>query len=144
MRPPCRRCGALRAAVGGSAATVTGGAKVIVNSDDPEAAITNGGTITATELDVTGGINSTGGGGGFFGGINLGTPPQPDPLRGIPQPDPAALADQSHGNTHFSSGNHTLNPVPTIIWGRNREQIASRIHSLVDITPAIVEALTAD
>ena len=96
--------------VGGSAATVTGGAKVIVNSDDPEAAITNGGTVTATELDVTGGISSTGGGGGFFGGINLGTPPQPDPLRGIPQPDPAALADQSHGNTHFSSGNHTLNP----------------------------------
>jgi Flp pilus assembly protein TadG len=102
--------GALNA-VGGSIANVTGGAKVIVNSDDPEgAAITNGGTVTATELDVTGGITSTGSGGGFYGGINLGTPPQPDPLRAIPEPDPNTLTDQSHGNTHFSNGNHTLSP----------------------------------
>jgi len=97
-------------AVGGSTANVTGGAKVIVNSDHPEAAITNGGTVTATELDITGGISSTGSGGGFYGGINLGTPPEPDPLRGIPEVDPSSLADQSHGNTHFSNGNHTLSP----------------------------------
>src|SRR5262245_40513488 len=102
--------GALNA-VGGSIANVTGGAKVIVNSDDPEgAAITNGGTVTATELDITGGITTTGSGGGFYGGINLGTPPQPDPLRGIPEPDPSTLSDQSHGNTHFANGNHTLSP----------------------------------
>ena len=50
-----------------------------------------------------------------------------------------------HGNIEdLSARNHTLNPVPTIIWGRNREQIASRIRSLVDITPAIVETLTAN
>src|SRR5262245_23231716 len=96
--------------VGGSAATVTGGAKVIVNSSDPEAAITIGGTITTTELDVTGGINSTGQGGGFYGDINLGTPPQPDPLRNLPEVDPSTLIDQSHGNTHFANGNHTLSP----------------------------------
>jgi hypothetical protein len=101
--------GALNA-VGGSSASVTGGAKVIVNSNDPEAAITNGGTITATELDVTGGTSVTGQGGGFYGNINLGTPPQPDPLRGIPEVDPASLPDQSHGNTHFSNGTHTLSP----------------------------------
>jgi len=101
--------GALNA-TGGSVANVTGGAKVIVNSDDPEAAITNGGTVTASELDITGGITSVGGSGGFFGGIDLGTPPQPDPLRGIPEPDPSLLTDQSHGNTHFSNGNHTLSP----------------------------------
>jgi putative Flp pilus-assembly TadE/G-like protein len=101
--------GALNA-TGTGTASVTGGAKVIVNSDNPEAAITNGGTVTATELDITGGISSTGSGGGFFGGINLGTPPQPDPLRGIPEPDPTMLSDQSHGNTHFSNGSHTLSP----------------------------------
>ena len=55
------------------------------------------------------------------------------------------ILTSDHGNIEdLSARNHTLNPVPTIIWGRNREQIASRIHSLVDITPAIVEALTAD
>jgi 2,3-bisphosphoglycerate-independent phosphoglycerate mutase len=55
------------------------------------------------------------------------------------------ILTSDHGNIEdLSARNHTLNPVPTIIWGRNREQIASRIHSLVDITPAIVETLTAD
>jgi hypothetical protein len=55
------------------------------------------------------------------------------------------ILTSDHGNIEdLSARNHTLNPVPTIIWGRNREQIASRIRSLVDITPAIVETLTAD
>jgi hypothetical protein len=55
------------------------------------------------------------------------------------------ILTSDHGNIEdLSARNHTLNPVPTIVWGRNREQIASRIHSLVDITPAIVRALTAD
>jgi Flp pilus assembly protein TadG len=96
--------------VGGSSATVTGGAKVIVNSNDPEAAITNGGTVTASELDVTGGIASTGGGGGFFGNINLGTDPQPDPLRNIPEPDPSTFVNQSNGKTQFANGDHILSP----------------------------------
>jgi Flp pilus assembly protein TadG len=96
--------------VGGSAATVTGGAKTIVNSNDPAAAITNGGTVTASELDVTGGINSTGQGGGFFGNINLGTPPQPDPLRNIPEPDPSTLPIASNNKTQYANGDHTLSP----------------------------------
>ncbi len=55
------------------------------------------------------------------------------------------ILTSDHGNIEdLSARNHTLNPVPTIIWGRNREQIASRIHSLVDITPAIVKAVTAN
>src|ERR1043166_6489314 len=55
------------------------------------------------------------------------------------------ILTSDHGNIEdLSARNHTLNPVPTIVWGRNREQIASRIHSLVDITPAIVDVLTAD
>jgi len=39
--------------------------------------------------------------------------------------------------------NHTLNLVPTIVWGKNRERIAARIRSLSDITPTIVGLLTS-
>jgi hypothetical protein len=54
------------------------------------------------------------------------------------------ILTSDHGNVEdLSARNHTLNPVPTIVWGRNQEKIASRISSLVDITPAIVGALTA-
>jgi bisphosphoglycerate-independent phosphoglycerate mutase (AlkP superfamily) len=54
------------------------------------------------------------------------------------------ILTSDHGNIEdLSARNHTLNPVPTIVWGRNQEMIASRISSLVDITPAIVGALTA-
>ena len=50
-----------------------------------------------------------------------------------------------HGNIEdLSARNHTLNPVPTIVWGRDRQIIASRIRSLADITPAIVETITAN
>src|SRR5262249_37202398 len=48
-----------------------------------------------------------------------------------------------HGNIEdLSARNHTLNPVPTLVWGRHRERIAGRVKSLTDITPAIVEVLT--
>lgn len=53
------------------------------------------------------------------------------------------IMTSDHGNLEdLSARNHTLNPVPTIVWGRHRESIAARIHSLTDITPAIVDALT--
>ena len=53
------------------------------------------------------------------------------------------ILTSDHGNIEdFSVRNHTLNPVPTIVWGKGREMIASRTRSLVDITPAIVERLT--
>ena len=81
-----------------------------MNSDDPGAAITNGGTITAPEVDITGGTTVTGGKGGFYGGVNLGTPPQPDPLRFIPEPDPLSLTEQSENKTQYSNGDHTLYP----------------------------------
>jgi 2,3-bisphosphoglycerate-independent phosphoglycerate mutase len=42
----------------------------------------------------------------------------------------------------LSVRNHTLNDVPTIIWGRNKEKIAGRIKDLTDITPAILQLLT--
>jgi phosphopentomutase len=53
------------------------------------------------------------------------------------------IMTSDHGNLEdLSARNHTLNPVPTIVWGRHRESIAARIRSLTDITPAIVDALT--
>jgi len=53
------------------------------------------------------------------------------------------IMTSDHGNLEdLSVRNHTLNPVPTIIWGRHRASIAARIRSLTDITPAIIDALT--
>jgi 2,3-bisphosphoglycerate-independent phosphoglycerate mutase len=53
------------------------------------------------------------------------------------------ILTSDHGNIEdLSVRNHTLNPVPTIVWGRQREHIAPRIRSLTDITPAIVDVLT--
>jgi 2,3-bisphosphoglycerate-independent phosphoglycerate mutase len=55
------------------------------------------------------------------------------------------LLTSDHGNIEdLSLRNHTLNQVPTLIWGPHRERIASRIHSLVDITPAIIESLISE
>jgi 2,3-bisphosphoglycerate-independent phosphoglycerate mutase len=56
----------------------------------------------------------------------------------------SVILTSDHGNIEdLSLRNHTLNPVPTIVWGRDKDRIASRIKTLADITPAIVETLTA-
>jgi hypothetical protein len=53
------------------------------------------------------------------------------------------ILTSDHGNIEdISLRNHTLNPVPTIVWGHQRETIAAGIHSLADITPSIVDLLT--
>ena len=53
------------------------------------------------------------------------------------------ILTSDHGNIEdLSARNHTLNPVPTIVWGQHRDWIAKRITSLTDITPTIVEVLT--
>ena len=53
------------------------------------------------------------------------------------------ILTSDHGNLEdLSVRNHTLNPVPTIVWGRERRRIAARIRSLMDITPTIVDVLT--
>jgi 2,3-bisphosphoglycerate-independent phosphoglycerate mutase len=53
------------------------------------------------------------------------------------------IMTSDHGNIEdLSLRNHTLNQVPTLVWGRHRETIANRIHSLTDITPSIVDVLT--
>ena len=53
------------------------------------------------------------------------------------------ILTSDHGNIEdLSVRNHTLHQVPTIIWGARRHEVASRIQSLADITPAIVAVLT--
>jgi hypothetical protein len=55
------------------------------------------------------------------------------------------LLTSDHGNIEdLSTRNHTLNQVPTLLWGAGRERIRERVRSLADITPAIVEILTEE
>ena len=52
------------------------------------------------------------------------------------------IITSDHGNIEdLSLRNHTLNAVPTIVWGAKREEVASRVRRLADITPAIVQIL---
>jgi len=54
----------------------------------------------------------------------------------------SVILTSDHGNIEdLSSRNHTLNKVPTIVWGAAKESIANRIKTLADITPAIVQTL---
>ncbi len=56
----------------------------------------------------------------------------------------SVILTSDHGNIEdLSTRNHTLNQVPTIVWGAHRKTIASRIKTLADITPAILETLTS-
>ena len=53
------------------------------------------------------------------------------------------ILTSDHGNIEdLSVRNHTLHQVPTIVWGVAKESVARRVHSLADITPAIVDLLT--
>lgn len=55
------------------------------------------------------------------------------------------ILTSDHGNIEdLSVRNHTLNPVPTVVWGKHRESIARRIRSLTDITPTIVQTITKE
>lgn len=54
------------------------------------------------------------------------------------------MLTSDHGNIEdLSLRNHTRNFVPTLLWGARRAEAARRIRSLADITPAIIETLTA-
>jgi len=53
------------------------------------------------------------------------------------------ILTSDHGNIeNLSIRNHTLNKVPTIVWGRKKQEFAERISDLTDITPAIIDLLT--
>jgi hypothetical protein len=96
-------------ATGESYVTVNG-ASVIVNSDAPDAATSTGGTLSASPFNITGGSSVSGGKGGFVGDVNYGTPPEPDPLRHIPEPDVNGIGVQSNGPVHVSNGTRRLSP----------------------------------
>ncbi|MGI9104672.1 MAG: hypothetical protein ACR2G4_00325 [Pyrinomonadaceae bacterium] len=54
------------------------------------------------------------------------------------------ILTSDHGNIEdLSLRNHTRNFVPTLVWGARREHVRSRVRTLADITPAIIETLTA-
>ena len=55
------------------------------------------------------------------------------------------ILTSDHGNIEdLSTRSHTLNPVATLAFGPARGDIASRVRSLTDITPTIVEALSQE
>ncbi|MFN2530568.1 MAG: alkaline phosphatase family protein [Pyrinomonadaceae bacterium] len=54
------------------------------------------------------------------------------------------ILTSDHGNIEdLATRNHTLNDVPTIVWGANQEAVAARIKTLADVTPTILNLLTA-
>lgn len=97
-------------ATGDGLVELTGEASVIVNSNHAEAGVSNGGTLIAPTFEIAGGTSTSGTSGGFFGEVNTGVPPQPDPLRALPPPDPAAMVQQRNGPTMISQGSRTLKP----------------------------------
>jgi 2,3-bisphosphoglycerate-independent phosphoglycerate mutase len=52
------------------------------------------------------------------------------------------ILTSDHGNIEdLSTRNHTLNKVPTLVWGKGKKFVAGRVKSLADITPTIVQLL---
>jgi len=92
---------------GGNGTIGVTGSNVQVNSNNTEAAITNGnGTFGSPTLNVTGGFT----GGGFVGPINTGTEPIPDPLAYLPPPDPSKMQVQSTKKWQKTHNHWTLKP----------------------------------
>jgi hypothetical protein len=53
------------------------------------------------------------------------------------------LLTSDHGNVEdLSLKNHTLNLVPTLVWGAQRDLVRQRVRTLADITPTVVRILT--
>lgn len=66
-------------------------------------------------------------------------------LRKVNLEKTTVILTSDHGNIEdLSVRNHTLNDVPTIIWGRKKDEIADKIKDLTDITPAILKVLSAE
>jgi len=76
---------------GNGAVRVTGGASAIIDSDNPAAARMSGSaSLSAANIDVTGGSSRTGAA-SIQGRVTYGVPPTPDPLITLPAPDKAKL-----------------------------------------------------
>lgn len=64
-------------------------------------------------------------------------------LKRVDLENTTVILTSDHGNIEdLSVRNHTLNDVPTIVWGRKRQEISKQIKDLTDITPAIISLLT--
>jgi 2,3-bisphosphoglycerate-independent phosphoglycerate mutase len=55
--------------------------------------------------------------------------------------DTLLLIASDHGNVEDASAGHTTNPVPVIAAGPGRHAVASRVRSLTDVAPLILELL---
>lgn len=65
-----------------------------------------------------------------------------DVLKRVDLEKTTVILTSDHGNIEdLSVRNHTLNDVPTIIWGRKKDETAEQIKDLTDITPAILQLL---
>ena len=52
------------------------------------------------------------------------------------------LVTSDHGNLEDTTlTDHTLNPVPALLWGAGADEIATRLGSLVDVAPAVLHWL---
>ena len=64
-------------------------------------------------------------------------------LKRIDLKNTTVILTSDHGNIEdLSIRTHTLNDVPTIIWGRQRDEVAQKIKDLSDVTPAILDLLS--
>lgn len=55
------------------------------------------------------------------------------------------ILTSDHGNIEdLSTSVHTRNPVPTLVWGRNRRMAVENISNIQDITPTILNIATLD
>ena len=51
------------------------------------------------------------------------------------------VLSSDHGNFEDSSSRmHTRNPVPLLVWGRDRDRLLERIDDMPDVTPALVSS----
>ena len=93
-------------ASGTGAVIVTGGAAVVVNSNDAIAASgTGGGGITADNFEITGGYT-----GALIGTVETGVPPTPDPLRYLPVPPVPPDGKITTKNIGNGNKRYTLTP----------------------------------
>ncbi len=64
-------------------------------------------------------------------------------LRKINPDKTTFILTSDHGNIeNLSVRTHTLNKIPTIVWGRKKHEIAKQIKDLTDITPTIMQLLS--
>jgi hypothetical protein len=55
------------------------------------------------------------------------------------------MVTSDHGNVEdLRAHNHTLNPVPTLAWGPQRDLVRQNVRNLADITPTIVRMLSTE